>query len=206
MPDPADVGRAVGIVLAGGAATRFGSDKLLATVDGLTLVDRAAQTLAGLCGQVVLVLSPDGEVPPASTPVIVARDVRAHLGPLSGIATGLAAAGEGTALVVGGDMPWLHPGVGGLLLAGLSDPAVAVVALADADRSRPLPIAVRSGAALAAAERLLAAGERRLRALLEELPTSSIDEATWRALDPDGWSFRDVDEPGDLPDRGPTLG
>jgi molybdopterin-guanine dinucleotide biosynthesis protein A len=48
------------------------------------------------------------------------------------------------------------------------------------------------------AERLLAAGERRLRGLVDALATTVIAEASWRALDPEGRSLRDVDTPDDL--------
>ena len=49
------------------------------------------------------------------------------------------------------------------------------------------------------AERLLANGERRLRALLDELEVRVIAPTTWRALDPDGATLRDVYVPADLP-------
>ena len=45
---------------------------------------------------------------------------------------------------------------------------------------------------------LLADGERRLRALTEELATTVIPEPTWRALDPYGMTVRDIDTPADL--------
>jgi len=51
-------------------------------------------------------------------------------------------------------------------------------------------------------ERLLAAGERRMRALIRDLDPLGVPEERWRALDPDGRTFRDVDRPGDLPGPG----
>jgi len=44
----------VGVVVAGGASSRFGSDKALARLDGTTLVDRARRTLAAVCADVVI--------------------------------------------------------------------------------------------------------------------------------------------------------
>lgn len=205
MPDVADVGIS-GVVLAGGASRRFGSDKLAAEVEGMTLLGHAVRGLAERCDEVVVVLAPDAPVPEVGPTVSVARDRHAHHGPLSGLASGLATARGGLALVVGGDMPWLRPAVADLLLAGLEDPAVAVSALGDGGMARPMPIAVRRRAALAAAERLLGTGERRLRSLFEELPSAVVPEEEWRAADPAGWSLRDVDSPADLPDRGPALG
>jgi hypothetical protein len=51
-----------------------------------------------------------------------------------------------------------------------------------------------------AARALMDGGGRRLRDLLEALRVSAIDEATWRALDPEARTLIDVDEPGDLDD------
>ena len=60
------------------------------------------------------------------------------------------------------------------------------------------PLVLRRDPALAAAERLFAGGERRLRALTETLSTHVIAEATWRTLDPDARTLRDIDTPADL--------
>ena len=59
-------------------------------------------------------------------------------------------------------------------------------------------MAIRRVTGLAAAERLVEGGERRLRNLSEALATRVIAEPTWRLLDPDGLTIRDVDTPADL--------
>src|SRR5262245_30199836 len=43
-----------GVVVAGGASSRFGSDKALAILDGLTLVERAWRALGAVCVDVVV--------------------------------------------------------------------------------------------------------------------------------------------------------
>ena len=45
---------------------------------------------------------------------------------------------------------------------------------------------------------LLARDERRLGAPVRGLPGTEIPATTWRALDPDGRTVGDVDEPADL--------
>jgi molybdopterin-guanine dinucleotide biosynthesis protein A len=52
--------------------------------------------------------------------------------------------------------------------------------------------------ALAAAARLLSAGERRPRVLLAALDVADVPFADWIQLDPEGSTLRDVDEPADL--------
>lgn len=79
-----------GLVLAGGASTRFGSDKALALVDGVTLLDRAVACLRAVCHGPVLVASGDGTSRPdvADGQVV---DLVDGAGPLSAIGAGLVA-------------------------------------------------------------------------------------------------------------------
>ena len=73
----------LGVVLAGGASTRFGSDKALAEVGGHTLLNRAFDTLTGFCELVVIAGRERG--PGHCIPDWPRQD----MGPLAGIAAGL---------------------------------------------------------------------------------------------------------------------
>jgi molybdopterin-guanine dinucleotide biosynthesis protein A len=187
------------IVLAGGRSSRFGRDKLAEPMDGRPMLERAIEAVGKVATDVVVVAAPDvAHAIPSG--VAVARDRRAYEGPLAGLATGLAALQREVELVivVGGDMPTLVPAVLTRLL-GLVDAADAVV-LEDDEGPRPLPMAARRSIVQPVADRLLAAGERRLRALLAELDAVvAIHPATWRVDDPAGETLRDVDVPEDLP-------
>jgi len=199
------------IVLAGGASTRFGGDKLAAELDGRPLVEHALMAVAQVADRLVVVLAPGADAPGLPPGLagrtLVARDAALHGGPLAGIEAGLGALAAESAtgavrdepvLVVGGDMPRLVPAVLRLLLATLeADPGCAAVSL-EAEPRATLPMAVRPGPALAAATQLLAADRRSLIGLLERLEGVTIPEAAWRALDPDGGTLVDVDSPGDL--------
>ena len=200
----------VAIVLAGGASSRFGSDKLAAQLDGRPLLHHALEAVAAVADRIVVVIAP--EAPSPSVPealaarVVVARDAATHDGPLAGLATGLVAdvtrGGDDArriALVVGGDMPTLVPVVLRLMVDRLAaDPSLAAMTLA-ASRPAPLPMAVRPAAARGAIEAILASGGRRsLLALLEAVPSAAVPGDDWRALDPAGATLRDVDTPTDL--------
>jgi hypothetical protein len=59
-------------------------------------------------------------------------------------------------------------------------------------------MALRREPALIATAALLDAGERRLRGVTEALDTRVLGRTAWRALDPEGKTLIDIDEPSDL--------
>jgi molybdopterin-guanine dinucleotide biosynthesis protein A len=190
--------RVSAIVLAGGRSSRFGRDKLAEPIAGRPLLAHAIDAVRALASEVVVVVAP-GTVPDVAAGVIVAYDDAAYEGPLAGVLAGLRVATGEPVLVTAGDMPELVPAVGDLLLEGLDRDGIDAVVLAQGGRWQQLPIAVRRGAALAVTIELIAAGERRLGALPEQLSTAVIEESTWRRLDPDAGTLRDVDTTDDLP-------
>lgn len=191
-----------GIVLAGGRSSRFGADKLAARVGDSTLLERAIAAVAAVSSEVIVVLAPRDErdLPPASVPVRRAVDPEPFGGPLVGLLAGLEAAREPVAIVVGGDMPTLSPDVLQVLIRRLiATEGYDAAVLVGRGETRPLPCAVRNGAATQAARRLLGDGERSLKALIRSLSSLSIAEGDWRPLDPTAATLSDVDLPSDLP-------
>jgi len=186
-------------VLAGGASSRFGRDKLAEPYRGMPLLHHAVIRLAEVCGDVVVVLPPEGPEPPMplGAPVRFARDAAEHEGPLAGAYAGLHAVRTEHAVLAGGDMPELQTAVLIELLRVAAEAPADAVALQEGERVRPLPCVLRVGPATEAAHALLHDGHRRLRDLLDALRTAIVDEPTWHALDPDQRSLFDVDEPSD---------
>lgn len=190
-------GRIGAIVLAGGRSSRFGTDKLAAVLDGRPLLDHAIAAAMEVASVIVVVVAPGAE---RSLPagVLVAHDAEAYEGPLAGLAAGLEAMPDDVerVLVVGGDMPSLSGPVLALLadaLGGADERAASVL-----DEGGPMPMAVRASVATPVARELLAAGERRLRALPERLDAVILAGVRWRALDPDAATLHDIDRPTDL--------
>lgn len=186
------------IVLAGGRSSRFGRDKLAEPIDGRPLLHHAIEAVRLVARDIVVVAAPGSllDVPPG---VRVVHDAVAFDGPLAGLLTGLHATTAPVVLVTAGDMPHLAPDVIDALRRALDAPTIEAAVIEQAGRPRPLPMALRRKPAQAAVTRLLAAGERRLRALPQALSTTVIPETVWRALDPAGLTTHDIDTPDDLP-------
>lgn len=194
--------RLAAIILAGGDSSRFGTDKLAASYHGRPLLWHALAAVEPIANESILALASNAPVPafpPAGRAPSIVRDAFPEAGPLVGLLAGLQSTSAAIAILVGGDMPLVRADVLRLLADRIvGHERLAAAALLDGGHLRPLPCALRVEPARAAAERLVAAGERSLRSLLGALEADTVEEADWRALDPDGSSLRDVDTPLDL--------
>ncbi|HUJ07112.1 MAG TPA: molybdenum cofactor guanylyltransferase [Streptosporangiaceae bacterium] len=194
-----------GVVLAGGRSSRMGSAKAALEWHGSTLLRRTAGII-GRFGPVVVVRAAGQELPGLPQAVRVVDDPREGMGPLQGIAAGLAAvAGQADyAFVCSTDLPFLHPAFVRLMLRtaaaapGRSGPDVALPLA----RGFPQPLAAAYRTALApAAERLVAAGRLRPAFLFDECEVTRLDDAALladpmlAALDPDLDSVLNVNDP-----------
>ncbi|HEX5825981.1 MAG TPA: nucleotidyltransferase family protein [Candidatus Limnocylindrales bacterium] len=152
--------RVVGVVLAAGAATRFGAAKQLATLDGRPLLQHPLDALAAAgIDDVVVVL---GDEAAAIEAAIAWRTERRRMNPRPGdglassLRVGLDAAAEdpdtGAVLVVLGDQPSLRPDViAAVLAAAAASPDRPIVRPRYERDGAPNPVLVRRSAwALAA--------------------------------------------------------
>jgi molybdenum cofactor guanylyltransferase len=190
--------RVTAIVLAGGRAERFGSDKLEVALDGMTLLDRAIEAVSQVADNVLVAGPAEGRTRPG---IDVIADREPFGGPLAGLAGALQQTSSELAVVVGGDMPRLVPAVLTEMLHRLAgDPTLDAVILAvdGAPRRQVLPLAVRVGPALAAAHARLESDDRSLAALLDSLTAIELAPSDWRPFDPVGQTLADVDTPAEL--------
>jgi molybdenum cofactor guanylyltransferase len=155
--------RLTGVLLVGGASTRFGSPKALARLNGETLAERAWRTLGEACDERLAAgkLSDGLELP--FTVVDDGSDVRA---PLAGIVAGLRAAPTDVAVMLPVDAPLVTAELLQDLAHACTDAAVT--------HTGPLPAAFRK-TALPVLERRL--GDRRLalHEALAELDATRIE-------------------------------
>jgi molybdenum cofactor guanylyltransferase len=148
--------RVTGVLLVGGASTRFGSPKALARLDGRTLAEIGWEALSFCNERIAVGKTADG----LDLPFPVVDDGTTTRAPIAGVVAGLRAASNDLCVMLPVDTPGVQQDGLAALAAACADAAV--------PQTGPLPGAYRR-AALTVLERRLAAGELALRDALDEL-------------------------------------
>lgn len=172
---------------------------------GSTLLHRTAALLGRTVGGPVLVVAAPGQdLPGLPSGVEVVADPVEGLGPMRGLATGLAAL-DGrapAAFVCSTDLPFLHPALVRRVLRGFGDPGADVVLPVARGFRQPLAAGYRTALA-PLVEELLGEGDLRPGMLFRHCRVVRLDDAALLAdpdlarLDPDLDSLVNVNEPGD---------
>lgn len=181
-----------GILLTGGASRRMGTDKARLRIEGQVAARRVGDLLARVTDPVL-------EAGPGRSGLANVLEPSPGSGPLHGLAAAASALSEmghtGPALVVACDLPLLNEGLLRLLASWPAPPANSVVPVVG---GRPQFLCSRlSATALRAAPALAGTGQRSMRALLEAVPVTWMDEAVWGEV-ATARHFADTDHPGDL--------
>lgn len=182
----------------------MGTPKAALEWHGSTLLRRTVGILARVTdGPVVVVRAPGQELPALPPQTEVVEDPREGLGPVQGLAAGLAAVADRAevAFVSSTDMPFLHPAFVRRVLRAVADGVDVGLPVA---RGYPQPLAASYRVALAPVAAKLVEEERlRPAFLFEECVVDRLDENALRAdpvlaaLDPRLDSVVNVNEPGD---------
>jgi molybdopterin-guanine dinucleotide biosynthesis protein A len=151
-----------GVLLVGGASSRFGSPKALAVCGGETLAERAWRLLGEACDERIAA-GKRGELPLPFEVVDDGTDVRA---PLAGLVAGLRAATNDVVVVIPVDMPRLTVAALHTLAEACRDAAV--------PQTGPLPGAYAKRA-LPWFEQALAADRLALRPVLARLDVAIVE-------------------------------
>jgi molybdenum cofactor guanylyltransferase len=166
-----------GLLLLGGASSRFGSPKALARLDGETLAERAWRALAW-CDERIALGKAEDALPLPFAVTDDGADVRA---PIAGVVAGLRQARHDVCVVLPVDCPRITPDALRELATACRDAAV--------PQTGPLPGAYRR-TALPHLESRLRARDYALHKALAALDVATV------ALDPA--ELADVDTPADL--------
>ena len=146
-----------GVLLVGGASTRFGSPKALARIEGETLAERAWRTLGEACDERIAVGKGDEELP---FPVLA--DGVEERAAIHGLVAGLRAARTDVCVVLPVDMPHITADALRSLAGACRDAAV--------PQTGPLPGAYRKSALPA-----LTSGELSIRRAIAGLDIAVVD-------------------------------
>ena len=152
-----------GLLLVGGASTRFGSPKALAVVGGETLAARAWRLLGDTCAERIAVGKHADALPLPFDLLDDGTEIRA---PIAGLVAGLRAARHDLAIVVPVDVPFLTAAAVRELAAACRDAAV--------PPTGPLPGAYHRSA-LPVLERALADGRLALRDAIAKLDVATVE-------------------------------
>ena len=185
-----------GVILAGGAASRYGGrPKGLERVGGRRVIDRVADALSGAADTVLLIAN-DPAAREWRPDLPVAADVRTNCGSLGGIHAAIVRAGQ-PVLVVAWDMPFVPTA----LLRALRDAGTRADAVLPESGSRrgvePL-CAYYSPACVPAIERRLDARDMRVISFFDDVRVERVPEREVRRFGDPAVLFMNVNTPDDL--------
>lgn len=186
------------LILAGGLSRRFGQDKRLLRLwgcNGPTLLEHSIQLVQAVSAEVLVVLNDPEQWSHLATHLV--RDCHPNGGALGGIYSGLQAMRYEHALVVACDMPLLNPA----LLQFMADQPRTYDILIPRSLRTGVPRnpfaaetlhAIYGKTCLGAIQATLEAGQRRITDIFPQLQVRYLDPAAYRHLDPDGFSFLNI--------------
>jgi len=185
------------IVLAGGKSSRFGSDKAMADIGGVTLTEFTVSGLLRVFSRVLVVakdpeklgLDPDERVR-------LVRDESSTYAALVGIIEGLKSSSHVLNYITGCDMPAVEPGLISVLYSLVRGKDCA---LRCDETGMPQPMGgFYSKRALARLELFMEQGEFRLSTVIRALDITPAPFELVRSLDPELRSSWNVNTPEDL--------
>jgi molybdopterin-guanine dinucleotide biosynthesis protein A len=190
------VTRCTGVILAGGAASRYGGrPKGLERVAGRRVIDRVADALRA-SSDVLLLVANDADAREWMPGITVATDVRTGCGSLGGIHAAIVRA-DSPVLVVAWDMPFVPSE---LLRALRRSGANADAAVPESGSKRGMePLcAFYTPACVPAIERRLDAGDRRVISFFDDVRVERLPEEEVRRFGDPAVMFMNVNTPDDL--------
>jgi len=174
--------------------TRLGGvKKALIQVGDTPVVQRVIDSVQPLADETLLV---DNDDSLGHLGVRIVPDVEPRAGPLTALYSGLAAASAPLCLVVACDMPFLNRELLEWLI-GLSSDVDVVMPTIDGQMD-PMHAVYRREPCLAAIDRALRNGQKRMIAYLGDVRVREVTEPALRAHDPELRSFFNINTPEDL--------
>ena len=177
-------------ILAGGQSRRMGRNKSMLAIDKVPVIRRIADTLDEIFTEIFVVANEKKEYERMGLGVV--GDIHPGNDSLGGLHTAVASAESSHVFVVGCDMPLLQPAlIYGL--AGLVDDWDVVVPIKN---DYPEPLCAFYGKKCAPhIESSISRGRLKMIGFHEQVHVRRVEEAAWRAWDPEGTSFLNANTP-----------
>lgn len=179
-----------GIILAGGKSSRFGQDKALACINGITMLERAVNLLKATSLDPVVITNQTRDY--SFCNCLVERDIIPDKGPLGGIYTACRLFGSHALLALTCDMPGLTPPLLQKLIENHDEEHQATVFRGPNCRIQPFPGIYKSDLAASIFEEIQG-GRLSMDGFLKRIPKVKMFEA---AFPPE--MFSNINEKKDL--------
>jgi len=182
-----------GIILSGGMNTRMGRNKALLTLDGERLIDRTVRLFKDLFAEVIIVTNAPREY--LDQDVAIVTDVYKGKKALGGIYTGLFYAAHDAVFVAACDMPFLRKDFIRYMME--QAPGYDIVVPVQPEGYQPLH-AIYSKRCVAPMKRLIDENRLKIIGFYAGMKIRTLSEEEFRAFDPDGRMFLNINSPADL--------
>lgn len=184
-----------GVLLAGGKSSRFGANKALSKLAGITMIEHPAGILTELFKNRLLITNTPAEYAFLGWPMV--GDIYPDAGPLAGIHAALKSVTSPLIFVAGCDMPFLDKSLIRYLYS-LTEGYDVIVPRTDQGRE-PLHAIYRQSI-VEVLEENLARGNRKIHQILAELNIREVGAAEMLAENGNLNSFRNINTIADLPE------
>jgi molybdenum cofactor guanylyltransferase len=185
-----------GIILAGGKSLRFGRNKAIEKIAGMTLVERVIKQLSSITHEIILVTNEDSNQFTEFNFLDVVGDIYPAKGPLGGIYTGLSASHTAVNIVVACDMPFLNTA---LLshMAAISPGFDAVIPRWPNNQIEPLH-GIYSVSCVPVMKKRLEDNRLSISECLKEMRVRYFDQNEFSKFDPEFQSFFNINNQADI--------
>ena len=185
-----------GIILVGGKSLRFGRNKAVEKIAGMTLVERVIRRLSAITHEIILVTNDDSNQFAEFNFVDVVTDIYPAKGPLGGIYTGLVFSHSVANIVVACDMPFLNTELLGYMV-NLLHGFDAVVPRWQNGQIEPLH-GIYSIGCVPVMKKRLENEQLSISGCLQEMRIRYLEQAEFIKFDPESRSFFNINSQADV--------
>ncbi len=181
-------------IQAGGRSSRMGKDKALVQLGGKRLIEHVLDRTVGLSDD--LFITTNHPAPLADLQIRLIPDETPGQGALFGLRTALRAGRHDQVLIVGCDMPFLHPALIEYILSLVGQADVIIPRLGE--KYEPMLALYRTETCLPAIDQAIHDDQHRMISFFPSVEVLAIEQDMLEALDPELLSFFNINTPEDL--------